>query len=153
MTDIILRKASEEDLPTLLNIEQKLVDAERPYNSLIKSGRVSYYDIGSLITSSDSCLVVAESNRNIIGTGYAQKRNSETYLNHEFHSYLGFMYVDPKYRGKGVNKKIIQYLIDWSRLQGITNLSLDVFADNDGAIHAYQKAGFIKNLVEMKLEL
>jgi GNAT superfamily N-acetyltransferase len=63
------------------------------------------------------------------------------------------MYVEPDYRGLGINKLIIDNLIDWSKQQGIFDLYLDVYDGNDTAIRAYEKVGFSKSLVEMKINL
>ena len=45
MRDFILREAELADEPVLLEFEQKVVEAERSYNSAIKSGDVFYYDL------------------------------------------------------------------------------------------------------------
>jgi len=52
------REAKLEDLPKLLEIEQYIVDAERPFNTHIKSGSPTYYDISELIRSSDSMVML-----------------------------------------------------------------------------------------------
>jgi GNAT superfamily N-acetyltransferase len=63
------------------------------------------------------------------------------------------MYVEPEYRGFGINKLIIENLIDWSKEQGVFDLYLDVYDGNHAAIRAYEKVGFIKSLVEMKINI
>jgi GNAT superfamily N-acetyltransferase len=59
---------------------------------------------------------------------------------------MGFMYTDPRHRGKGVNA-VIEALKEWCRSQNITELRLDVYHDNPSAIRAYEKAGFKKHLL------
>jgi len=151
MDDIRLRKASKRDKPVLLEFEQKVLEAERPYNSTIKSADTFYYDLDNLLTSDKSHLLVANINGIVIGSGYAQIRASKESLRHDLHSYLGFMYVAPEYRGHGVNKQIIDGLIQWSKDQGVYDCYLDVYSDNESAIQAYQKAGFVSSMIEMKL--
>jgi len=153
LEEIIYRKASLNDQALLLGLEQKVIEAERPYNSTIKENDAAYYDLNSLLTATNSYLIVAEIEGRIIGSGYAQVRPSKKSLKHVFHSYLGFMYVDPLCRGKGVNKQIIETLIEWSKGQGVEDFYLDVYEGNDSAIRAYEKVGFVKSLVEMKLNL
>jgi RimJ/RimL family protein N-acetyltransferase len=63
------------------------------------------------------------------------------------------MYTDPKHRGKGVNANIIEALKKWCQSQNITELRLDVYNDNPSAIRAYEKVGFKKHLVNMRVEL
>ncbi|MCO1337074.1 GNAT family N-acetyltransferase [Microbulbifer sp. OS29] len=106
-----------------------------------------------MISCNNSHLLVVEIEHNIIATGYAQIRNSKISLEHEQHSYFGFMYVSPKYRGQGINPRLIEELISWSNHKGIFDIYLDVYAKNDSAIKAYKKAGFEPSLVEMKLSI
>ena len=86
----------------------------------------------------------------LIGSGYARIEASKHYLLHTRHAYLGFMYVVPEHRGKGVNQLIIEALKQWSLSQNITELRLDVYSENQPAINAYEKAGFTKYLIEMR---
>jgi hypothetical protein len=41
----------------------------------------------------------------------------------------------------------------WSKEQGIFDLYLDVYAENEAAVKAYEKAGFSKSLVQIKIKL
>ena len=54
---------------------------------------------------------------------------------------------------KGVNKKIIAALAAWSAAENITELRLDVYQHNEAAIKAYEKVGFVKHMIEMRLGL
>ncbi|WP_394389935.1 GNAT family N-acetyltransferase [Shewanella woodyi] len=153
MKDLNIRKALLKDQEYLLVLEQKVVEAERPYNSTIKPEGAVYYDLNSLLTDDISLVVVAEVNYHIIGTGYAQIRESKKSLKHSKHAYLGFMYIEPEYRGLGINKLIMDELMDWSKEQGVYDFYLDVYDGNDAAIRAYEKVGFSKSLVEMKINL
>jgi len=154
MTNINLRQATKEDLEILLQFEQKVLEAERPFNASIKPVDASYYDLKGMTDDENTLLLVAYIDSQIIGSGYAQIRPSKiSSLNHSVHSYLGFMYVEPEYRGLGINKMIIDELIIWTKSQGILDVYLDVYEDNKAAVRAYEKVGFSKSLVEMKLSL
>ncbi len=153
MKNLIVRKATLNDLDTLLVFEQGVITAERPFDPTLKTGHTYYYEIEKMITAPDVELVVVEFEKNIIGCGYARIENAKPYLQHAHHAYLGFMYVVPTHRGKGVNKMIIDTLVAWSVSQNITELRLDVYQDNGPAIKAYQKAGFTKHMVAMRMGL
>lgn len=150
---MLIRPATIFELPTLLELEQCVVNTERLFNNLIKARDARYYDIEALIESDNACLLVAEENNEIIATGYLQIRSSKKSLVHTQHGYLGFMYVKPEYRGQGLNQKIIDKLIKWGKAREIHDFYLDVYADNESAIKAYEKAGFASNMVEMKLSI
>lgn len=148
---MIYRQAETADIPTLLKLEQAVVDAERPFNAQIKDGSPKYYDLPALVADDQSCLLVVEDRGHIVATGYVQIRQSKPSLQHSHHGYLGFMFVDQAYRGKGINQQLIGHLVDWSHEQGVEDFYLDVYSQNQAAIKAYEKAGFASSLVEMKL--
>ena len=153
MKQIIIRKAAMTDLEKLLEFEQGVIAAERPYDLTLKKEKINYYDIEKMITAPDVEIVVAELDGVIIGSGYARIENAKPYLQHLQHAYLGFMYVDSHHRGKGVNKKIIDALTQWCILQNINELRLDVYQNNEAAIKAYEKVGFTKHMIEMRMGL
>jgi len=148
---ITTRSATLQDLGTLLRFEQGVIAAERPFDPTLKPDPNHYYNIPEMIAAAHIELLVAEYKAEIIGSGYARIEDAKHYLQHARHAYLGFMYVEPSYRGKGVNQKIIAALNKWAHSQDITELRLDVYHDNLSAIRAYEKAGFIQHMVEMRL--
>jgi ribosomal protein S18 acetylase RimI-like enzyme len=153
MEQITTRTAMLADLDILLEFEQEIIQTERPFDPTLKDGHINYYDIAAMIQAPHIEVVVAEMNSEIIGSGYARIDDSKVYLKHTKHAYLGFMYVKPEYRGKGVNKKVIAALQRWATARGITEFKLDVYNDNLPAVKAYEKIGFKKHLTEMRMEL
>jgi ribosomal protein S18 acetylase RimI-like enzyme len=154
MSDTIkIRKAKLEDLPILLEFEQGIIETERHFDPTLKQEKINYYDIGKMILAAHIEVVVAEINNKIVGSGYARIEEAKPYLNHKLYAYLGFMYTDTNYRGAGINAKIIHYLKEWSATKNIFELRLDVYHDNHSAIKAYEKAGFKKHLINMRIEI
>ena len=151
MSDLIIRTAVQADLPILKEFEQGIIATERPFNDSLKSEYICYYDIGALIDSKNSSVLVAEDDGVIVGSGYARIRESKAHLTHDFHVYLGFMYVAPTHRGQGINQLVIQALISWGKTQGMQEFYLEAYADNNSALKAYEKLGFKASLIEMKL--
>ncbi|MBL4675749.1 MAG: GNAT family N-acetyltransferase [Mucilaginibacter sp.] len=149
----IIRKATLDDKPTLLQFEQGVVEAERPFTPEMKDGPQQYYDLDWLLTSPDAHLVVAELNGELIASGYARIDKSKPYLSHAEEAYLGFMYVVPQYRGKGVNRLVIDTLKQWAIARNITELRLEVYSENESAIRAYEKFGFKLYLLQMRMGL
>lgn len=149
----IIREARDGDYSALVALKQKVIEAERPYNASLKKEGAYYYDIEKLISDHDSRLVVGEISGAIVATGYVQVRRSKPALDHDSHGYLGFMYVKEEYRGLGLNKVIFQDLVGWSQRRGVRDFCLDVYAENNSAVRAYEKSGFRGSLLEMKLNL
>lgn len=153
MEQITIRTATLNDLDKLLPFEQAVINTERPFDSTLKVGLIHYYDIEKMILSPDVELAVAESGAELIGCGYARIETAKPYLKHARYAYLGFMYVIPAFRGRGVNKKIIDFLSDWSLTKGLTEVRLEVYSENQPAIRAYEKTGFKRHIIEMRLGL
>lgn len=152
MEQFRVRKASLEDLEILLDFEQGVIAAERPFDPTIKKGQVCYYDLREMLLDDKVEVVVVEHESKIVGSGYAHIKAARPYLDHEVYAYLGFMYTSPEFRGKGVNGMIIEALKEWTVDRGIKEIRLTVYTDNLAAIKAYEKVGFQKHLTEMRME-
>ncbi|MBB6274563.1 GNAT superfamily N-acetyltransferase [Pedobacter cryoconitis] len=153
MEQITIRKATYSDLDILLEFEQGIVEAERPFNPKLKDSDVHYYNIPEMIKADHIQLLVALSGNEVVGSGYARIENASPYMKYDRYAYLGFMYVTPLHRGKGVNKAILHDLSAWSKAQGITELRLEVYSANAVAVKAYEKAGFAKLFTQMRCEI
>jgi RimJ/RimL family protein N-acetyltransferase len=149
----IIRPATKEDLPILDKFMDGLVDAERPMDVTIKDGKVVYYNLEDFINSDKAVLYVVELNNELVASGYAKIKQDRVYLKHDQHAYLGFMFVPEKHRGNGYNKLIVDALLEWSKSKNITEIRLDVYNSNPSAIRAYEKAGFKKHLINMRMDI
>lgn len=147
----IIRTAKYEDLPTLLQFEQGVIEAERPFCPDMQQEKFHYYDLAELLNKDTAEAIVAEEDGQLVGAGYAEIRETRHYYKHDKISYLGFMYVLPEWRGQGINQRIMDALFQWSHQQGIEHFVLDVFSGNASAIKAYEKVGFKPLLTEMIL--
>lgn len=151
MLNLEIREAKIEDLDTLKVFEQGVIHYERPFAPNLKNDPIEYYDLIDLIQREDAHVIVATISGKIIGSGYALIKNSVPYKSPKQYAYLGFMYVLPKFRGKGINGKIIDSLIDWAKTKNLTEIQLEVYAENESALNAYEKSGFKPDLLKMRL--
>ena len=151
--DIKIRSAQPEDLPTLLGFEQGIIRAERPYDHTLKPDPISYYDVSALIAAEDAEVAVAELDGQLIGSGYARRKPSRPYLTPSEHAFIGFLYVAPEHRGKGVNKRVLEHLFAWAKANNLPDVHLTVYPGNAPAVRAYEKAGFDPYLLEMRMTL
>ena len=145
-----IREAQLEDLHILKLFEQEIIRYERPFAPNLKNDPLEYYDLKDLIERNDACVLVATIEEEIVGSGYALIKDSEAYLKYKQHAYLGFMYVPPKFRGKGINGKIVDRLIQWTKDMNLSEILLEVYAENESAINAYKKRSFKPDLLKMR---
>ncbi len=148
---IKIREAKIEDLKVLKEFEQEIINYERPYAPNLGEDPITYYDLETLIINKDANVLVANFQDEIVGSGYALIEKAKAYLKPKQIAYLGFMYVLPEYRGKGINGKLVNDLISWSKERNISEIQLDVYAENKSALIAYQKLGFKPDLLKMRI--
>jgi len=150
---LTIRVATADDLPVLRLFQQGVVEAERPFDPTLKPGELHYYDLAALLTEPQTQLLVATDGARIVASGYARLLPAKPYLRHSRYAYLGFMYVEPAYRGRGLSGQLIEALRQWAQTQGVTELRLEVYAANEPALKAYEKFGFRPHMLEMRLGL
>ncbi len=149
-----IRPATIEELPILLDFEQKIIEAERPMDpTLIQDKKISYYNVEDYILSDHTEFVVTEIEGEIVGSGYGQIRDRKEFFKQKQLGYIGFIYVKDQHRGKGVSQEIIKYLCDWFKSKNLEEIRLTVYDQNPRAIRAYEKVGFEKHLIEMRVNL
>lgn len=153
MNEMIVREAHLGDMNTLIAFEQGIINAEREFDETLRPGDIHYYDIEEMICTEHAVVAVAVLDDQIIGCGFARIEQSKPYLRHSHHAYLGLMFVDAEHRGKGVNKLIVDFLMHWAASKNITELRLEVYAGNASAIRAYEKRGFTRHMIEMRMSV
>ncbi|MEP3386983.1 MAG: GNAT family N-acetyltransferase [Reichenbachiella sp.] len=153
MNNITIRPATLEDLPILYEFEQGIIQAERPFDPTLKSGHINYYGLKALTESDQAEVLVAEVAGEVVASGYAHIKDGKDFQSHDQFAYLGFMFVKPDHRGQGIITQILDELKSWSQSRGINEIRLEVYDDNEPAVRAYEKAGFKKHLVEMRMSI
>jgi len=153
MNKISIRTANLKDLETLLEFEQGVVTAERPLDPFLGDGKLSYYNIPELITNEDIYFIVATSNNQLVASGYLRIENSKHYHKNPKHGYIGFIFVKPAFRGNKISNLILESLKDWAVKKDLKELRLDVYSNNSAAIKSYERFGFTKILVNMKMSI
>ncbi len=151
--EIIIRRANLHDVEQLLQFEQGVISAERPFEPMLKEEGVRYYDIRKMMTDPQVDWVVAGQGGTLLACGFARIEAAKPYLKHQQHAYLGLMYVHPDYRGKGINGLIIKELKKLVQARGVKEMRLEVYAQNHSAIKAYEKEGFTSHIIQMRMSL
>ncbi|SFQ30182.1 GNAT family N-acetyltransferase [Hymenobacter arizonensis] len=153
MKEVYIRHATLDDLEALLLFEQGVIAAERPYDPTLREDPISYYNLPELLANPRAVVLVAEQHHQIVGSGYARIQPAKAYHKHLEYAYLGFMYVEPGSRGQGINGLLMEAFKQWTAAQGLTELRLEVYAHNERAVRAYEKAGFAAHMLEMRLSI
>lgn len=151
MNEIIVREANLKDIPRLRKFEQGLIEAERPCDVTIKENPLLYYDLEKILEDVTAHVLVAEYEKKVVACGMVLTAVARPYLRHDNYANIRFLYTEEAYRGKGINAMIIAALKKWANANGLTEIRLTVYQDNIPAIKAYEKVGFAKHIIEMRL--
>ncbi|QOD59931.1 GNAT family N-acetyltransferase [Polaribacter haliotis] len=150
---ISIRTANLNDLETLLEFEQGVIKAEKPLDPFLGEGDLYYYNIPELISAKNIHLIVAVSNTELVASGYVRIESSKHYHKNPTHGYVGFIYVKPEFRGKRISSSILESLKSWSKNKGLKELRLDVYHNNPSAIKPYERFGFNKSMINMRMDI
>jgi GNAT superfamily N-acetyltransferase len=148
---ITIRPAAAAELPILRTFEQGVIAAERPYDPTLRADPIRYYDLEALLASPDAALLVAEEDGQLLGSGYVRLDPAEPFLAHARYGLVGFIFVVPERRGRGISASVIRALGNWAALRGVHELRLEVYPANAPAVRAYEKLGFAPHLLTMRL--
>ncbi|MFZ1321721.1 MAG: GNAT family N-acetyltransferase [Ignavibacteria bacterium] len=151
--NLVIREAELKDLTELKELQQSLVNFERPFDDGIPAeGDVNYYDINGLLNDDFTYFVVAEMEGKIIGCGFAQIRDNLNWAIEKKLGYIGLMVVREEYRRNNTGKLIIENLTGWLNKKNISHIILETYSCNKTAINAYKKYGFKEFVLQMKFD-
>lgn len=148
-----IREAVASDLPVLYEFEQGVIKSERPFDLTLKTNeKIRYYDLDHLMSHPDCVLYVAylKETGELVGSAYCRIEAAKPYLKFKRYGYIGFCYVSPQMRGKGVNRMILEEIGKWAKRKQIFEVRLDVYSLNEKARKAYKKVGFVDHMVLMR---
>jgi ribosomal protein S18 acetylase RimI-like enzyme len=147
MKNIYFRQAAEKDRALLLGFEQNLIAHERAFDLNLKAADALYYNMDYLLHDPRVHFIVAidnsANNDTPVACGYVKLLpNATNKYADPYYGYVGFMYTEPTYCGKGIAQQVLKHLIAWSEQQEVTQIVLEVYEKNQSAVRAYEKAGF-----------
>jgi L-amino acid N-acyltransferase YncA len=86
-------------------------------------------------------VIVKDNHANILGFGMLRAYNpSPTFSQTSEITY----FIKPEYTGKGIGKKILDFLIGKAREKGITSILASISSLNGGSIEFHKKNGFLE---------
>lgn len=94
--------------------------------------------IKGMKSKENSCLLVAEENKQLVGYMLVVGGNA-TRNKHSAYLVIGIL---KDFRGKGIGTRMFNALEQWSALHHIKRLELTVATKNNAALSLYKKAGF-----------
>lgn len=151
-----IRRAQEKDMKDLdrLLFQVNMVHHKgRP--DLFKAGQRKYTDdqLLEIIQDDRRPVFVAENEEgNVVGYAFCifQQRLNDNILTDIKSLYIDDLCVDEACRGQHVGSALYEYVKDFAREQGCYNLTLNVWALNEGAWRFYEKCGLRPQKIGME---
>ena len=143
----MIRLASIRDIRginELLLQVQKVHSDIRP--DLFKYIGTKYNDseLEGIIKNSETPVFVYESDNKVVGYVFCivtNYHNDTSFCDHKT-IYIDDLCVDEDTRGMHIGTKLYNHVIDFARKRGCYNVTLNVWAGNDGAMKFYERIGF-----------
>jgi GNAT superfamily N-acetyltransferase len=97
-------------------------------------------------------MFIAEDAGRAVGWAFAYEEHGELFITEpeRRHGFLAEIYVAPDARRAGHGKALIQACEDWSKARGHAVMTIGVLVGNQGAIRAYEGAGYAPYTVLMR---
>jgi ribosomal protein S18 acetylase RimI-like enzyme len=127
---MIIRKATIEDVQSVLVLVYKLMECHLQFDEYYKLGSNShasyseYFD--SMVRSEDAVVIVAEANGIIVGYLAAKIEERPPVFEEDKRGYLDSAYVLDNYRGQGIGRKLTEKALEWFKNKGIKHVELSV---------------------------
>ncbi len=138
MEDIIIREATEQDLPAIKGLMAELIEAVGDTGGFDVNAAME--NCRTLLKNVDSYILVAEVDENVIGVVNLDIRR--TILHSGLSGLIDEMVVAESYRGKGVGRKLIDAAAEKCKLSGCCEIEVSTELTNTKARSFYKSCGF-----------
>lgn len=152
---MIIRRAKVEDIPgvhRLLKQVNAVHHQGRP--DLFKEGESKYTDeeVQAIFENERTPVFVAVEDDKVLGYAFTI---FQQYVNHHIMTdiktlYIDDLCVDENIRGQHVGQSLYEHVLTFAKEQGFYNITLNVWALNEGAIQFYKKCGLVIQKIGME---
>jgi GNAT superfamily N-acetyltransferase len=146
-----VRKATGEDVPTLVAMFQELDRMQREWR--VFTPRPGFYDEVAVkyreaLDSPDRMLIVAEEGGEVVGMAYGEVRIPSRFSDERSLEVSGVM-VRAGHRGRGVGRALAEETAHVSEELGVDWIELKIFWPNETAMGFWRALGFTPRVVQV----
>lgn len=156
-SDVLVRQATEQDIPCIVELGMELLDYHReldPFFSRKADAEKSYAEfVKGNIASEDACVVVAQVGAEIVG--YCQARVSKYPPVMEVERFAEILdcFVREHLRSQGIGRRLAGCVRDWCRSKELERIEVRHSTKNPGAGNFWKKMGFEPYLKTLFMEI
>ena len=137
---VVIHDATEDDLQAIIDLWNR-VASEGKYLATEHVTDFQHRWFAQTIKGKTGLWVVSKIDARIVGACNVIPRGLGG-VNKSRHVLTSGMAVLKEYRGIGIGKALMNYVINWAKTQNYEKISLSVFSTNAPALNLYQKFGF-----------
>ena len=153
---MIIRRALEKDMPDILKLLSQVLEVHhqgRP--DLFKGGVRKYTDseLAEIIKDDSKPIFVGvDESQRVLGYAFCVfvQHVGDNILTDIKTLYIDDLCVDEEIRGQHVGKQLYDYVLGFAREQGCYNVTLNVWALNEGAKKFYEACGLVPQKIGME---
>ena len=152
MSELVFRLARREDLPSIVRMlaDDDLGSQREQFEDPLP---VSYFKaFEQMEKDSNHELIVAEMDGELVGTLHLMFLPSISYQG-GLRAQVESVRVDGKVRGQGIGSKMMKWAVERAKGRGAHLVQLTTHRSREGAHRFYEKLGFSKSHLGMKLML
>lgn len=149
---LFVRAANPNELPTIIDLGRKMAVVEQNFDATISFNyekALNHYK--KELTNNMSTIVVATINNEIVGYCYAYLIS--TNLEQQKTCKLEAIFVEERYRQKGIANSLINWIIAWAKNKNASTIMTDIFAANINSTLAFEKHNFKPHITTYLLKL
>ena len=153
---MLIRRALEKDMPDILKLLSQVLEVHhqgRP--DLFKGGVRKYTDseLAELIKDDSKPIFVGvDESERVLGYAFCVfvQHIDNNILTDIKTLYIDDLCVDEEIRGQHVGKQLYDYVLGFAKEQGCYNVTLNVWALNEGAQKFYEACGLVPQKIGME---
>ena len=140
-----IRKANQSDIPVLINLLQDILQVHhqaRPDIFRSSGQKFSEEDLKALLDNPAKPIFVYEVDGQVVGHLFCELRTATGDVLQPVKTlFIDDLCVASAARGQKIGEQLYEFALSYAKEQGCHNLTLDVWADNAGAVRFYDRLG------------
>jgi ribosomal protein S18 acetylase RimI-like enzyme len=154
---VTVERAQEADIDRLVELETGLFAEDAGVHDEFADPtwpiREGADDFRSLLASTDSVVLVARADDDVVGFVAGYRTPSSPSRQPVTYGVLRSIYVDKAGRGTGVGRSLVAEFVNWARSSGCVEVVVDSYVNNVTAQQLYESSGFVAQSVSRTLRL
>lgn len=149
-----IRHAQVSDIPAILDLLGEILTVHhkgRPDIFKAEGSKYTHQQLAQLLDDPNQPVFVYEQDGQILGHLFCQIQEAQGSVLEPIKTlFIDDLCVSSAARGQGLGEKFMDFAKGYAKEQGCYNLTLDVWADNAGAVRFYERFGLVPQKMRME---